>query len=139
MATPKVTRREGRFADDRLAYRIWDVADASICRELVNPKLKRAPGYEQSHPGWIYGLQYTANGKRLVSAGLAPGGKGYLAVWDADAGKLLHGEELPLGAFHSLALLPGDRGVVVGAGPRGAKGGKDLNKAYVLTVPGMGP
>jgi len=57
--------------------------------EIV-PKLKRAPGFEQSHPGWIYGLQYTADGKRLVSAGLAPGNKGYLAVWEPDAGKLLH-------------------------------------------------
>src|SRR5262249_3695676 len=117
--------------------KIWDLADGSV-RDLVNPKLKRAPGFEQSHPGWIYGLQYTSDGKRLVSAGVAPGNKGYLAMWDPDAGKLLHGEELALGAFHSLALLPGDRTAVVGAGPRG-KSGKDLNKAYVLTLPGVGP
>ena len=89
------------FGGDGNTIKIWDL-EARTARDLINPNLKRAPGYEQSHPGWIFGLRYTRDGKRLVSAGAAPGNKGYLAVWDTSDAKLLAAEELPLGTFHSL-------------------------------------
>jgi WD40 repeat protein len=120
-------------AGQECLIKIWDL-EARTARDLINPNLKRAPGYEQSQPGWIFGLRYTRDGKRLVSAGAAPGNKGYLAVWDTTDAKLLAAEELPLGTFHSLELMPGERTVLVGAGPRG-RTTKDLNKAYVLTLP----
>ena len=61
----------------------------------------------QSHPGWVYGVRYTPDGKRLVSVGDAPLNKGYLAVWDAADGKLLYGEELPLGVFYRAGDVAG--------------------------------
>jgi WD40 repeat protein len=123
-------------AGQECLIKIWDLSSGSA-RDLHNPKLKRAAGFEQSQPGWIYGLSYTRDGKHLVAAGLAPRNKGYISLWDAQSGNLLLGEELPLGAFYSLALMPGDRQVLVGAGTRG-KSAKDLNKAYVLELPDMG-
>src|SRR6202040_3494678 len=77
------------------AIKIWNVADGSVVRELVNPQLvkKDAPAPPiplppQAHPGWVYGVRYTPDGKYIVSAGNAPGNKGYLAVWNAADGKL---------------------------------------------------
>jgi WD40 repeat protein len=116
--------------------KIWKVSDGSWLRDLHNPTIKRAPGFEQSHPGHIYGLRYTSDGKYLISAGDAPQNKGYLAIWDPASAKLLHGETLPLGGFYSLALSSDDRTVVVGAGARG-KTAKDVNKAYLLKLPVM--
>jgi WD40 repeat protein len=121
-------------AGQECLLKIWDL-ETGTPRDLINPHLKRAPGYEQSHPGWIFGVRYTRDGTRLVSAGAAPGNKGYLAVWDAQTAKLLAAEELPLGTFHSLELMPDERTVLVSAGPRG-RTTKDLNKAYVLNLPG---
>jgi WD40 repeat protein len=116
--------------------KIWDL-DTGRVRDLINPQLKRAPGFEQSHPGWIYGVRWTADGKRLVSAGQAPGNKGYVAVWDPPAAKLLSAELLPLGALYALELMPGDRTALVGAGSRGA-GRDEWNKAYILRLPEIG-
>jgi WD40 repeat protein len=114
--------------------KIWKTSDGSWLRDLHNPTIKRAPGFEQSHPGNIYGLRFTANGKYLVSAGDAPQSKGYLAIWEPASGKMLHAAELPIGSFYSLALSSDDRFAVVGAGPRG-KAAKDVNKAYLLKLP----
>jgi WD40 repeat protein len=114
--------------------KIWKVSDGSWLRDLHNPKIKRAPGFEQSHPGNVYGLRYTSDGKYLISAGDAPQNKGALAIWEAASGKLLHAEELPLGSFYSLAVMSDNRTIVVGAGARG-KTTKDVNKAYVLKLP----
>ena len=62
------------------AIKIWNVADGSVVRDLVNPNLKLPPGSPpQAHPGWIYGLKFTPDGKYLVSVGEAPRRRGYLA------------------------------------------------------------
>jgi WD40 repeat protein len=114
--------------------KIWKVSDGSWLRDLHNPGIKRAPGFEQAHPGYVYALRYTSDGKYLLSAGDAPQNKGALAIWEAASGKLLHAEELRLGAFYSLALMSDNRTVVVGAGARG-KTTKNVNKAYVLKLP----
>jgi hypothetical protein len=50
---------------------------------------------------------------------------------------MLHGDELPLGGFFSLTLMPDGRRAVVGAGARG-KTEQDFNKAYLLPLPGTG-
>jgi WD40 repeat protein len=118
--------------------KIWNIADATLVRDLDNPKLKRrTSAAPQSHPGWVYSLRYTVDGKRLVSAGDAPLNKGYLAVWDPASGKLLHGEEMSLGVFYSVALAPGGKVLAVGAGPRG-RPTPELNSAYLLKMPETG-
>jgi WD40 repeat protein len=122
----------GSGGQERL-IKIWSVADGKLLRELDNPNLKRLPKIAQSHPGWVYSLRFSRDGKRLVSAGDAPLNKGYLAVWGADDGKLLRGVELPLGSFYSLALSPDDQVLAVGAGPRG-RPQPQLNCAYLLRI-----
>ena len=64
-------------------------------------------------------VAFTRDGKRLISVGDANLNRGYLAVWDVPTGKLLYGEELPLGTFHSLAVSPDESLLAIGAGPRG--------------------
>jgi WD40 repeat protein len=119
--------------------KIWNVADGSVVRDLVNPKLKpKGPTPQpQSHPGWIYNVRFTKDGKRLVSVGDAPLNKGYLAVWSTDDGKMLYGEEMALGTFYALALSPDDRLLAIGAGPRG-RPTPELNSAYLIKMPDLG-
>ena len=116
--------------------KIWKVADGTVVRDLDNPKVKHTQSAPQSHPGWVYGLRFTRDGKRLVSAGDAPLNHGYLAVWDVDSGKLLSGEEPPLGTFYAVALSPDENLLAVAAGPRGDRR-PDLNCAYLLRMPGL--
>jgi WD40 repeat protein len=104
--------------------KLWDVATGQVIREFVNPAFKN-PGKPTAltepapaHPGWIYGLRFTPDGARLVSAGNAPRNQGYLAVWGAANGRLLYGAELPLGAIYSLALSPDGKRVALACGPR---------------------
>ncbi|HMF14641.1 MAG TPA: WD40 repeat domain-containing protein, partial [Gemmataceae bacterium] len=114
------------------SIKIWNVADGNVLREFVNPKLKQdAMHGVQSHPGWIYSLRYTADGKYLVSVGGAPRNQGYLAVWSVADGKLLYGEELPLGSFYSVAISPNGQELAIGAG----KPGQETNSSYVVKMP----
>jgi WD40 repeat protein len=122
----------GSGGQERL-IKVWSVADGKLLRELDNPNLKRPPKIAQSHPGWVYSLRFTKDGKRLVSAGDAPLNKGYLAVWGCDDGKLLRGLELPLGSFYSLAIGPDDQILALAAGPRG-RPQPELNSAYLIRL-----
>jgi WD40 repeat protein len=105
--------------------KIWNVADGSVIRECVNPTLKAATDAgaalapPQAHPGWIYNLRFTPDGKSLVSVGNAPRNQGYLAVWNFADGKMLHGEELSLGAIYSVAVSPDGKTLALACGPRG--------------------
>jgi WD40 repeat protein len=118
--------------------KIWDVAKGAVIRDLANPQLQAAnpKGPTQSHPGWIYQLRFTRDGKNLVSAGDAPMNKGYLAVWNPEDGKLLYGEALPLGCFFGLSVSADRRMLAVGAGPRG-RPTPEFNCAYLLKWPVM--
>jgi WD40 repeat protein len=111
----------------------WSVADGKVLRDLVNPGIKTAPKYPQSHPDWVYKLRFTKDGK-LISIGGAPDNHGYLAIWNPDDGKLLYGEKLPLGAFFGLAVSPDSRLLAIGAGPRG-RPAPDFNSAYLMRMP----
>src|SRR5580765_676276 len=58
MATSTVIRREGRFSGDRLAYRVWDVADPKAIVVIAH-------GYAE-HSG-----RYDHVGMALAEAGFA--------------------------------------------------------------------
>ncbi len=116
--------------------KFWNVADGSVVRECTNPKLKQAAAAgepPQAHPGWVYSLRFTPDGKTLVSAGNAARNHGYLALWGAADGKFLYGEELPLGAIYSVAVAPDGKHLALGCGPRGRQA-QDAN-GYVLKMP----
>ncbi len=118
--------------------RLWNVADGTVLKELSNPNLK--PGFGQtvvSHPGWVYGVRFTPDGKFLVSAGGAPRNHGYLAVWNVADGTLVAGEDLPLGTFFGLALSPDGKIAAVGTSNRAGAAGQETNTSYLLKVPGM--
>jgi WD40 repeat protein len=100
--------------------KIWRVADGAVVRDLVNPGLKSdALTPPHAHPGWVYSLRFVDDGRLLVSVGTAARNHGYLAVWSIADGKLLHGQELALGAFHAVAVSPDSRFLAVACGPRG--------------------
>jgi WD40 repeat protein len=113
--------------------KIWNVADGTVLRECVNPNLKPKGDYPVAHPGWVYSLRFTAEGKYLLSAGPAPQNQGFLAVWSAADGKLVYGAELPLGAFNSVALSPDGKLVAVACGPQ-SRQFQEVN-SYVLKMP----
>jgi WD40 repeat protein len=118
------------------SIKLWNVADGTVARELINPKLKAAPGAgPQSHPGWVYGLRFTADGKRLISVGGAPRNHGFLGLWEVSDGKLLHGEELAVGPIHSVALSPDGKFVALGTGGTGRPAGSEPNRSYVIKMP----
>ena len=105
--------------------KLWNVADGSVVRELVNPNIKVTPPQTpQSHPGWVYGVRFTPDGKSLVSTGMAPRQGGFLAVWNVADGKMAFAEELPFGTLFSLAMTSdGQRlAVATGAWARGLRG-----------------
>jgi WD40 repeat protein len=115
------------------SIKMWNTADGSVLRDLVDPKLKPPA----AHPGVVYALRYTPDGKHLVSVGGAPRSQGFLAVWSAADGKLLHAGELSLGTLFSLAVSPDGKYLAIGTGggtnPAGAEG--STNNAYVMKLP----
>lgn len=114
--------------------KIWNVADGKLVRDLVNPNIKSAgPKFPQSHPGWVYKLRFSKDGK-LISIGDAPKNQGYLAIWNPDDGKLLYGETLHLGTFFGLAVSPDSRLLAIGAGPRDGPE-PQFNSAYLMKIP----
>jgi WD40 repeat protein len=117
--------------------KLWNVADGTVVRECVNPNVKASnpniPMPPQAHPGWIYSLRFTPDGKHLVSAGNAPKLQGYLAIWSTADGKMQYGEELPLGPLYSVAVAPDGKLLALGCGPRGRQV-QDAN-AYLLKMP----
>jgi WD40 repeat protein len=112
--------------------KIWNIADGAVLRDLVNPHIKAKP--PASHPGWVYNLRFTKDGKHLVSSGDAPINKGFLAVWDPHAGNMLYGATMPLGTFFGLAISPNDQLLAIGAGPRG-RPTAEFNCAYLFKMP----
>jgi WD40 repeat protein len=109
--------------------KVWNVADGNVVRELVNPAFKTT-----AHPGWVYALRFTSDGKHLVSAGAAPRLRGYVAVWDVSSGKLVSGRELAIGTVFGLALAPDGKSLALGTG--GSVRMPELSQGIVLKMPG---
>src|SRR5262249_57651507 len=109
-------------------------------RKPKAPPAARAPGAPapppQAHPGWVYSLRFTPDGKYLVSAGNAPRNQGHLAVWSVGDGKLVYSADLPLGPIYSVAVSPDGKLLALGCGPRGRQF-QDV-PAYILKMPEAG-
>jgi len=118
--------------------KIWSL-DGNVVRDLPNPAFKSAePFVAPSHPGAIVGLRFTKDGKHLISTGDAPDNKGYLAVWDWQAGKMLYETAIQHGVYYGMALAPDEKTLAVAAGNRDRKGASpDFNSAYLLKLPMM--
>lgn len=103
------------------AVKIWNAATGTVMAECVHPGLQPLPppGSAQAHPGWVYGLKFTPDGKYLVSAGNAPGNRGFLGVWSAADGKMVYGDSLAVGPIYALALSPDGKLAALGCGPAG--------------------
>jgi WD40 repeat protein len=121
--------------------KLWNLADGSVIRDFALPGTGAAGttgtlsplSYSMAHPGWVYSLRITSDGKFLVSAGSAPRNHGFLAVWNMADGKLLHGQELPLGPFYSLAVSPDAKFIALACGPRDRQSPESTG--YILKMP----
>jgi WD40 repeat protein len=135
---------DGKFlasgGDDK-AIKIWNTADGSVVRELAHPAIKPppvpggGPPPPQAHPGYIYGVRFTPDGRYLLSAGGAPQNKGFLAVWNAADGKLLSGDELAVGTLFALTLSADGKLVGLGTGGTVRAGGPEVNNGLILKLP----
>jgi WD40 repeat protein len=133
-------KRIASGSSDR-SIKLWSLADGSVVRDFALPGVGSTgtPGshsvlsYAVAHPGWVYSLRFTGDGKYLVSAGAAPRNHGFLAIWDAADGKLLHGQDLPLGPFYSVAVSPDGKLIALACGPRDRKSPEAYG--YILKMP----
>lgn len=98
--------------------KLWDAATGKLVRDFPNPTLKAPPPGQPhpSHPGFVHCAKFTPDGTKLVSAGTAPRGQGYLAVWNVADGRLLAAQEVAFGPIYSLDVAPA--GIVLGCGPK---------------------
>jgi WD40 repeat protein len=113
--------------------KLWNLTTGTVIAELVNPKLKSGTGAPATaHPGWVYGLCFTPDGKYLISVGNAPQNQGYLGVWDVAERKLKSGKGLMTGPIYALALSPKGDLLVIGCGPRSHDAQE--GKGYILRV-----
>lgn len=115
--------------------KLWDVATARMLRDFQNPDLKPVfPGEPApSQPGWVHAVRFTPDGSRIVSAGAAPRGTSYLAVWNAADGKRLYGAEREFGPIHAMAVLDADR---IAIGFAGVPRNNVEPGAVILKMPG---
>ncbi|QJW99716.1 WD40 repeat domain-containing protein [Frigoriglobus tundricola] len=118
------------------SVKLWDVETAKVIRDFPNPDLKPVfPGEPApSHPGWIHSVRFNPDNAQLVTAGAAPKGKSYLALWSVADGKRLYGAERDFGPIHAMAVLPdGTKMVISSAGvPRN----KTEPGVMILKLPG---
>ncbi len=131
--------KDGKFlasASSDKTVKLWDVTTAKVVREFQNPDIKPVfPGEPApSHPGWVHSVKFTPDGTKLVTAGAAPRGKSYLAVWTVADGKRVAGAERDFGPIHSMTVLPDGARIVIGYA--GMPRNKVEPGAMILKLPG---
>ena len=87
--------------------KLWNTADGTVIRELVNPNLKAALQPPVAHRGWVYGVRFTPDGKQLISISGAPRNQRSLAVWSVADGKLLSSDDKESGTVLCDCLVSG--------------------------------
>jgi WD40 repeat protein len=117
------------------------MADGSVVRELANPAIKPSPfpaggpPPAQAHPGYVYGVRFTPDGKYIISAGGAPLNHGSLIVWNVADGKMLSSEEVSVGTLLSLTLSADGKLLALGTGGSVRSGGPEMNRGFVIKLP----
>ena len=79
-------------------------------------------------------MRFSPDGAQLMTAGAAPKGKSYIAVWNVADGKRLFGAERDFGPIHAMTLTPDGAKMVIGFA--GIPRNKIEPGAMVLKVPG---
>ena len=117
------------------SVKLWDVATGKVARDFPNPDLKPVFPSEPapSHPGWVQSVRFTPDGQFLVSAGPAPRGKSYVAVWKVADGTRVYGAERDFGPIHSLAVSADGTKLILGCA---AAKGQAAPEALVVKLPG---
>ncbi|MCE9567690.1 MAG: hypothetical protein K8U57_37290 [Planctomycetes bacterium] len=129
--------KDGKFlasgSSDK-TVKLWDVATGKVVREFANPDLKPTlPGeVAPSHPGWVQSVRFVPGDQFLVTAGAAPRGRSYLAVWNVATGQRVYGAERDLGPIHSIAVSPDGTKLVIACAPQK---GKSDGEALVIKLP----
>jgi WD40 repeat protein len=129
--------KDGKFlasgSSDK-TVKLWDVATGKVVRDFENPDIKPVfPGEPApSHPGWVQAVRFTPDGQFLVTAGPAPRGKSYLAVWKVADGKRVYGAERDFGPIHSIAITADGTKLVIGTA---AGKGKSEPDAVIINLP----
>lgn len=115
--------------------KVWNLADGSVSAEMSNPSIKPAKTGVASpaHPGWVYSIRWAEQGKKLVSAGAAPRLQGYLAIWDADSGRLLKSREITEGTLFCLASAVDEKTIFLGLGGS-IRSEKDPNLGLIMPL-----
>jgi WD40 repeat protein len=114
--------------------KLWNVADGMVAREFVDPGLKPGATPAPAHPGWVYALRFTQDGKHLLSIGSAPPNKGHLAIWSVADAKLLYTEDQAVGTYYALAISQDSKMVAIGTGGSG-RNAQENNVAFIIKMP----
>ncbi|MFM7098791.1 MAG: hypothetical protein ACKO16_15390 [Gemmataceae bacterium] len=115
--------------------KLWNLQDGKFIRNLVNKGLPNSDKEPSSHPGWIYSLRFTPDGKHLLAVGGAPKGKGVLTQWKPSDGSLEVAHEVSSGVLYSLSINPDAMSIATSAGS--GKPGPDFNQGLVIKLPGL--
>jgi WD40 repeat protein len=115
--------------------KLWNLQDGKFIRNLVNKGLPNSDKDPASHPGWIYSVRFTPDGKQLLAVGGAPKGKGVLTQWKSADGSFVAAHEIASGVLYSLSINPDAMSIATSAGT--GKPGTDFNQGLVIKLPGL--
>lgn len=115
--------------------KLWNLQDGKFIRNLVNKGLPNSDKEPASHPGWIYSVRFTTDGKHLLAVGGAPKGKGVLSQWKPADGSLVAAHEIASGVLYSLSINPDAMSIATSAGT--GKPGTEFNQGLVIKLPGL--